>query len=127
MKNDNLKLKINKIRHSLSHLMAVAILEKFPNAKLSIGPTIENGFYYDFDKIKISDADLLEIEKRMRELIKQDLKFKKKSYPLPRQRNFSKTNRINWNSLKKSKKRKSRLVFIELLKMSKVKCQMLNL
>ena len=77
MKNDNLKLKINKIRHSLSHLMAVAILEKFPNAKLSIGPTIENGFYYDFDKIKISDADLLEIEKRMRELIKQDLKFKK--------------------------------------------------
>ncbi|MEK7657629.1 MAG: threonine--tRNA ligase [Patescibacteria group bacterium] len=71
--NNNLE----KIRHSLAHLLAMAVLEKFPNAKLGIGPIIENGFYYDFDKIKISDIDLPELEKRMRELIKQNLKFKK--------------------------------------------------
>lgn len=90
-----LNLKINKIRHSLSHLMAMAVLEKFPNAKLGIGPVIENGFYYDFDfktaeltrnknrgtdaEQKITETDLPEIEKRMRELIKQNLKFKKEN------------------------------------------------
>lgn len=75
--NNNKQLE--KIRHSLSHLLAMAILEKFPNAKLGIGPIIESGFYYDFDKIKISDADLQELEKRMLELIKQNLKFKKET------------------------------------------------
>ncbi len=39
---------IDEKRHSLSHLLAMAVLEKFPKAKLGIGPTIENGFYYDF-------------------------------------------------------------------------------
>lgn len=73
--NNNIK----EIRHSLAHLMAMAVLEKFPNAKLGIGPTIENGFYYDFDfgKKKISDADLPEIEKRAQELIKENLIFEK--------------------------------------------------
>ncbi len=70
---------IDKKRHSLSHLLAMAVLEKFPKAKLGIGPTIENGFYYDFDGIKISDEDLPKFEQRMRELIKQDLKFIKKN------------------------------------------------
>jgi len=73
MDNKNLE----KIRHSLAHLMAMAILEKFPNAKLGIGPTIENGFYYDFGGISISPEDLPKLEKRIRELIKQNLKFKK--------------------------------------------------
>ena len=89
--NNNLE----KIRHSLAHLLAMAVLEKFPNAKLGIGPIIENGFYYDFDKIKISDIDLPELEKRMRELIKQNLKFKKKLSPLSRQKNFLSNNNIN--------------------------------
>lgn len=68
---------IEKIRHSLAHLLAMAVLEKFPKAEIGIGPVIENGFYYDFGKISISDADLPQIEKRMRELIKQNLVFKK--------------------------------------------------
>ncbi|MEK7593093.1 MAG: threonine--tRNA ligase, partial [Patescibacteria group bacterium] len=71
--NDNLE----KIRHSLAHLMAMAVLEKYPKTKLGIGPTIENGFYYDFDKISITNADLPELEKKIKELIKKDLKFKK--------------------------------------------------
>ena len=76
----NLKSQNNleKIRHSLSHLTAMAVLEKFPKAKLGIGPAIENGFYYDFGDIKISETDLPELEKKIRELIKQNLKFEKK-------------------------------------------------
>lgn len=66
-------------RHSFAHILAMAVLELYPNTKLGIGPAIENGFYYDFDfgKNKISDADLAKIEEKMRELISQDLKFKK--------------------------------------------------
>ena len=70
---------IEKIRHSLAHLMAMAVLEKFPKAKLGIGPTIENGFYYDFGDISLSSEDLPKLEKRMRELIKQNFQFKKES------------------------------------------------
>ncbi|MBI4692259.1 MAG: threonine--tRNA ligase [Candidatus Terrybacteria bacterium] len=68
--------KIEKIRHSLAHLLAMAVLEKFPKAKFGIGPVIENGFYYDFSGIEISPEDLPKIEKRMRELIKQNLEFR---------------------------------------------------
>jgi threonyl-tRNA synthetase len=71
---------LEKIRHSLAHLLAMAILEKFPKAKLGIGPVIENGFYYDFGNIKLTDADLPTIEKRIRELIKQNLRFKKEIF-----------------------------------------------
>ncbi len=69
---------LEEIRHSLSHIMAMAVLKKFPSAKLGIGPTIDNGFYYDFLlSEKLSDADLPEIEKTMQELIKQNIEFKK--------------------------------------------------
>jgi len=68
---------LDTLRHSTSHILAAAVLEMFPKTKFGIGPTIENGFYYDFDNIKISEADLPQIEKQMRELIKKDLKFKK--------------------------------------------------
>ncbi len=69
---------MEKIKHSLSHLLAMAVLDKFPEVKLGIGPAIENGFYYDFDDIEISDEDLARLEKKMRDLIKQNLKFEKK-------------------------------------------------
>lgn len=70
---------MEKIRHSLAHLLAMAVIEKFPKVKLGIGPVIENGFYYDFDfgKNKPTDADLAEIEKKVRGFVNQDLKFKK--------------------------------------------------
>ncbi|MFZ4648261.1 MAG: threonine--tRNA ligase [Patescibacteria group bacterium] len=66
-------------RHSLSHIMAGAIKELWPDAKLAIGPAIENGFYYDIDfgDVKITEADLKIIEKKMAFLIKQNLKFEK--------------------------------------------------
>lgn len=91
---------LETIRHSLSHIMAAAVFELWPDAKFAIGPSIENGFYYDFDfarkspldkvpasqermrgegagDFKISERDLKEIEKKMNHIIKQNLKFEK--------------------------------------------------
>ncbi|RJQ33335.1 threonine--tRNA ligase [Candidatus Parcubacteria bacterium] len=70
--------KLEKIRHSLSHIMATAVLKKFPDAKLGIGPTIDNGFYYDFLlPEKLSDTDLPEIEEEMKKIIAENIEFKK--------------------------------------------------
>lgn len=68
---------ISTKRHSLAHLLAAAVLEKWPNAKLAIGPDIDNGFYYDidFEGEVISEANLRELEKRMAHLAKQNLEF----------------------------------------------------
>ena len=71
---------IEKIRHSLSHIMAEAVLEFWPKTKLGFGPAIENGFYYDFQLSKpLEQADLEKIESRMKELILQKQKFEKKN------------------------------------------------
>jgi threonyl-tRNA synthetase len=74
--------KIEKIRHSLAHILAYAVQELYAGTKFGIGPAIENGFYYDFDlPKKITQEDLPKIEKRMRDLIKEGIKFKKKIVP----------------------------------------------
>jgi len=75
---------IEKIRHSLSHIMAAAVLDLYPKAKLGIGPAIENGFYYDFELRGVQNSanlDLAKIEEKMREIISQNLKFEKKNMP----------------------------------------------
>ncbi len=67
--------KLYKLRHTLAHILAKAVLEHDPNAKLAIGPPIENGFYYDFELSKeIGDKDLKKLEKRMRQIIKEGFK-----------------------------------------------------
>jgi len=67
---------IEKIRHSLAHILAQAVLEFWPKTKLGIGPVIENGFYYDFEfKNPLTPEDLLQIETKMKELIKENQKF----------------------------------------------------
>lgn len=60
---------LERKRHTLAHLLAVAVLDLYPEAKNTIGPAIDNGFYYDFDDLKITDADLPEIEKKMKKLL----------------------------------------------------------
>ena len=66
-------------RHSTSHIMAQAVKRLFPEAKLAIGPAIEEGFYYDFDIPRpLTDEDLEEIEKEMRKIIQEDLPFRRK-------------------------------------------------
>ncbi len=65
-----------RLRHSLAHVMAEAMLERFPEAKIAIGPPIEDGFYYDFDLPRpITDEDLKWVEKRMRKLVSQTHEF----------------------------------------------------
>ncbi len=65
--------------HSLAHLLAAAVLELWPDAKRAIGPAIENGFYYDFGDLKITDADLPKIEKAMRKILPTWHSFEKKA------------------------------------------------
>ena len=73
--------KIEQIRHSLAHLLASAVTSKHPEVKLGIGPTIENGFYYDLDfsgaEHSPTEEKLPKLENFIRELIKQDIKFEK--------------------------------------------------
>ena len=82
--------KLEEMRHTLSHVLAAAVRELFPNAKFGIGPAIENGFYYDIDfgDTKISDADLAKIEKKMRSIIARKLPMTK--------RVASKAEALNW-------------------------------
>jgi threonyl-tRNA synthetase len=70
--------KLAKIRHSMSHVMAEAVLQMFPDAQIAIGPAIENGFYYDFDLPRaLTSDDLDEITQRMKDIIKEDKEFKR--------------------------------------------------
>ncbi|MBN2060558.1 MAG: threonine--tRNA ligase [Deltaproteobacteria bacterium] len=67
---------IEIMRHSTSHVMAMAVQELFPGVKVTIGPAIENGFYYDFDYERaFKEEDLPVIEEKMNEIIKKDLPF----------------------------------------------------
>lgn len=85
-KEDNLQ----KMRHTLSHVLAAAVTELYPTAKFGIGPAIDNGFYYDIDfgDTKVSDADLEKIEKKMRGIIARKLPMEK--------RVVSKMEALNW-------------------------------
>ncbi|MBI3558979.1 threonine--tRNA ligase, partial [Candidatus Gottesmanbacteria bacterium] len=68
-KNENESL--NNLRHSCAHLLAKAVKDLWPGTHNAIGPAIENAFYQDFDfgSVKISEADLPKIEKKMREIL----------------------------------------------------------
>jgi len=73
-KHDNDHL--HRLRHSAAHVMAQAVLEKFPEGKIAIGPPIEEGFYYDFDLPRpLTPEDVEEIETRVKEIVAQDHPF----------------------------------------------------
>ncbi len=74
---------VELIRHSLAHVMALAVTRLYGDVKFGVGPSIDNGFYYDLDiKRKISFEDLSDIEKEMRKIIKEDIVFKNKTVSL---------------------------------------------
>jgi len=87
-----------RIRHSTAHVMAEAVLSIFPNARLAIGPPIEDGFYYDFDlgmndegkPITFTPEDIQEVEKRMKALLKQNAKFVESSMSIDEAMDFFK-------------------------------------
>lgn len=67
--------------HSSAHILAQAVLRLYPGAKLTIGPPIENGFYYDFANLHISDEDFEKIEKEMESIIKENYKTEREVLP----------------------------------------------
>jgi threonyl-tRNA synthetase len=70
--------KLEKIRHSLSHLMSMAVEELYSKVGLGVGPAIENGFYQDYDLPEAITPEILpKLEKRMKELIKENIKFER--------------------------------------------------
>lgn len=80
----NMKKEMTKdyaLKHSTSHLMASAVKELYPKVKVAIGPPIDDGFYYDFDNLDISDEDLKKIEKKMRQIAEKNLEFSVKEIP----------------------------------------------
>ncbi|MBQ2695042.1 threonine--tRNA ligase [Candidatus Saccharibacteria bacterium] len=81
---------LEKMRHTLSHVLAAAVQELYPTAKFGIGPAVDNGFYYDIDfgNTKVSDADLPKIEKKMRGIIARKLPMAK--------REISRTDALKW-------------------------------
>ena len=68
------------LRHSCAHLLAQAVTQLYPDAKPTIGPPIEHGFYYDFHMDPIDEDGLREIEKRMRELVKSNMAIEREDY-----------------------------------------------
>src|SRR4051794_40427623 len=73
------------VRHDAAHVLATAVLELYPGVKISIGPPIEDGFYYDFEfpeGVKVSDDDLARIEQKMREHVKADEEFERSELPV---------------------------------------------
>lgn len=75
---------LETIRHSTSHVLAQAVLQLFPTAKLGIGPAIDDGFYYDFDLDRpLTPADLTQIESEMRKIIQKDQPFE--HFELPKE------------------------------------------
>jgi len=83
---------IYRIRHSLAHVMAQAVLEMIPEAKYTIGPPVENGFYYDFDLPRtLTPEDLQQIEKRMRQIVASRSDFVRKVVSADEARQIFKT------------------------------------
>jgi threonyl-tRNA synthetase len=72
------------LRHSAAHVMAQAILRLYPNAKLTIGPVVEDGFYYDIDMPPISEEEFPRIEAEMRKIVKEKLPVRREEVPKER-------------------------------------------
>jgi threonyl-tRNA synthetase len=74
--------KLHRLRHSVSHILAMAVQKLYPETKVTIGPAIENGFYYDFDRAEgFTPDDLKRIEKEMRRIVQQKLPMERVEVP----------------------------------------------
>ena len=82
------------LRHSCAHLLAQAVVEMFPEAKPTIGPPIEHGFYYDFHMDSIGDNDLKKIEKRMNQLVRENITIQREEYENNELREIFKENKF---------------------------------
>ncbi len=85
--------KQEKLRHSAAHILAAAIQELYPKAKNTIGPPVEEGFYYDFDELEITPEDFPKIEAKIKEIIKENKPFVKKEILLTESKKIFKGNK----------------------------------
>ena len=96
-----MKDKFHNIKHTGAHILAQAVKELFPDVKLGIGPVIENGFYYDFDKKEgFSPSDLRKIEKGMKKIVRENLKIKKETVSKIKAKNMLKGQKYKLDLLK---------------------------
>lgn len=93
-KIDNKSEQLYAMRHSLAHIMATAVQQKWPKAKFGVGPVIENGFYYDLDlgNVTLSEDDFPAIEQDMQQIIKLDQSFEKSEMPIDEAIDWAKEN-----------------------------------
>jgi len=101
--------KQEKLRHSAAHILAYAVQELYPKAKNTIGPPVEEGFYYDFENLNIAPADFPKIEKKMKEIIKADYPFTKKQATLSEIKKIFKNNKYKIEMAEEFKKRGDKL------------------
>lgn len=87
-------------RHSTAHLMAQAIMRLFPEAKLTIGPVVEEGFYYDVDHSPFIPEDLQKIEEEMKKIVKEDLRIERKEITAKQALDIFKDNNYKENIIK---------------------------
>ncbi len=104
-------MKLETLRHSVSHIMALAVQNIFKDVKFGIGPAIERGFYYDFKlKNSLTPEDLPKIEKEIKKLIQQDLKFIKKEVSLTEAKKIFKDQPFKLELIKDLEKEKNKKV-----------------
>jgi len=90
---------IDTLRHSAAHVLAMALLRHNPKVKLAIGPSIENGFYYDADNLRLTEESLKTLEKSMKKIIKENLPFKKEIITKRKARTLFKDNKYKLEML----------------------------
>lgn len=103
---------LHNLRHTLAHLLAAAILEIYPDTKNTIGPAIEDGFYYDFDfSTPISDKDLPRVEKKMREILKTWKEFTHQEKTVEEAKEYFKNNSYKLELIDEIKERNEKITF----------------
>ncbi len=103
---------LHNLRHTLAHLLAAAILEIYPDTKNTIGPAIDDGFYYDFDfATPISDKDLPKVEKKMREILKTWKEFTHQEKTAEEAKEYFKNNEYKLELIDEIKERNEKITF----------------
>lgn len=105
--------RLNNLRHSCAHLLAAAVMQLWPKTKRTIGPAIENGFYYDFDfgDVKISENDFIQIEQKMHELVKNWQGFERREVSVAEAKEEYKGNEYKHELIEEFSKEGQKLTF----------------
>ena len=98
------KVNLDTLRHSAAHILAHAIKELYPKAKNTIGPAVEEGFYYDFENLSITPEDFKTIERKMKEIAKKKYPFEKKEVTLAELKKMFKDNKYKIEMAEEFKK-----------------------